>query len=52
MLPKNLEFRRVTNTFQKKLNKEMEDLKKSGNIYMPADKSRNYYSVSHIITYP
>ena len=44
-LPKNLEFRRVTSTFQRNLNKEMEDLKKSDNIYMPADKSRNYYKV-------
>ena len=44
-LPKDLEFRKVTNTFQKKLNKELEDMKKTKDVYMPADKSRNYYKV-------
>ena len=41
-LPKDIKFRKIPNKFQKKLNGELEDMKKSKNVYVPADKSRNY----------
>ena len=45
-LPKDVQFRKISNKFQRKLNSELDEMKKSKDIFVPADKSRNYYKLS------
>ena len=43
---KNLEFKRVNNEFQSNLRKDIRQIRKSNNLFVSADKSRNIYKVS------
>ena len=43
---KNLEFKRVNNKFQSKLRNDIRQIRRSNNLFMSADKSRNIYKVS------
>ena len=42
-LIENLRFKKVTNHFQSNLKKDITDIKKSKNMFIPADKTRNLY---------
>ena len=42
---KNLEFRQISNNFQGKLKNDIEHIKKSNEVFIFADKSRNIYEV-------
>ena len=42
----NLTFRNVTNDFQNKLKKDIQDLRKSNTTLTPADKTTNYYRLT------
>ena len=41
----NIKFRKVDNCFQKKLRQDIQTLKKSDKLYIPADKTRNFYKL-------
>ena len=43
---KNLEFKRVNSEFQSKLTNDIRKIRKSNNLFVSADKSRNIYKVS------
>ena len=40
----NIKFRHVPNHFQNKIQKELNHIKKDDHLYIPADKTNNYYS--------
>ncbi|XP_070575105.1 uncharacterized protein [Ptychodera flava] len=42
----NIKFRKVNDSFQRKLKSDIREIKKSGKIFVPADKTRNFYKVS------
>ena len=42
-LVKNLEFRKVNNEFQNKLNNDINEIKTSDKVFVAADKSRHIY---------
>ena len=42
---KNLEFRQISNNFQGKFKNDIEHIKKSNEVFIFADKSRNIYEV-------
>lgn len=44
-LVENIEFRSTTNTFQKKLSKDIKDIKQTEHLLIPADKTTNFYKV-------
>ena len=43
---KNLEFKRVNNEFQSNLRNDIRQIRRSNNLFISADKSRNIYKVS------
>ena len=43
----NIKFRKVTDNFQKKLKTDIQTLKKSEKLYIPADKTRNFYKLDN-----
>ena len=43
---KNVEFERVNNEFQSKLTNDIRKIRKSNNLFVSAEKSRNIYKVS------
>ena len=45
-LIKKIEFRRVNNKFQSTLKKDLQEIKKSPNLFVFADKTRNIYEMS------
>ena len=42
---KNIEFKKITDVFQSKLQKEMEIVKQSNNLFISVDKSTNIYAM-------
>ena len=44
-MTKNLEFKRVNNKFQSNLRNDIRQIRRSNNIFISADKSRNIYKV-------
>ena len=42
---KNVQFRQICNTFQNKLKSDIDEIKKSGKVFVSADKSRNIYKM-------
>ena len=44
-LIENIQFRKVTDSFQMRLKTDIKSLKKSNKLYVPADKTRNFYKV-------
>ena len=45
MMIKNIEFRKVVNEFQDKLDNDLQEIRQSSNLFIHADKSRNIYKV-------
>ena len=43
---KNLEFKRVNNEFQSNLRNDIRQIRRSNNLFISADKSRNIYKAS------
>ena len=42
---KNIEFKKITDVFQSKLQKDMEIVKQSNNLFISVDKSTNIYAM-------
>ena len=42
---KNIQFRKVNNSFQNQLNEDIKQIKRDSKIFVPADKSRNIYKM-------
>ena len=42
---KNIQFRKVNNSFQNQLNEDIKQIKRESKIFVPADKSRNIYKM-------
>ena len=45
---KNVEFKSVNNEFQSNLRKDIRQIRRSNNLFISADKSRNIYKVSKV----
>ena len=45
LMIKNIEFRKVVNEFQDKLDNDLQEIRQSSNLFIHADKSRNIYKV-------
>ena len=45
MMIKNIEFKKITDVFQSKLQKDMEIVKQSNNLFISVDKSTNIYAM-------
>ena len=42
---KNIQFRKVNNSFRRQLNEDIKQIKRDSKIFVPADKSRNIYKM-------
>ena len=42
---KNIQFRKVNNSFQNQLNEDIKQIKRDSKIFVPADKSRNIHKI-------
>ena len=45
LLIKNIEFRKVNNSFESQLNEDIKQIKRNSKTFVPADKSRNIYKM-------
>ena len=45
MMIKNIEFRKITDVFQSKLQEDIKIVKQSKNVFISADKSANIYTM-------
>ena len=43
---KNVQFRQVKNTFQNKIREDTKNIKKDSNLFVPADKTHNFYKLT------
>ena len=45
LMIKNIEFRKINNSFQEKLSNDIKQIKNSDKVFISADKSRNVYKL-------
>ena len=43
LMLKNIQFRRISSTFQEQLKKDIQEVRESNQLFVSADKSRNIY---------
>ena len=47
LMVKNIQFRKISNNFQRKLKDDIRDIKSINKVFVPADKSRNIYKLEN-----
>ena len=45
LMIKNIQFRKVNNSFESQLNKDIKQIKRDSKTFVPADKCRNIYKI-------